>query len=304
MGRMDKIDRYTIQLDELLSCAQEELDQGQYQSCETILQEALIVSQNEFGRKHLNTARVLNSLGIVYKYLGRYVDARKSYQESFDIAKTELRSNDPFIASLHHNLGGLEHSERHFALAEIYGREAVKIRKKSKPKDHPDVAEDVAALAAILRERGKYHQAKRLFLKVLPIFRRHATKKPRYHYDVAINTNNLAATYADLGFLREADKTYRQALLIKERILPDDHPDIAVTLNNLAMLCMKQNAYSDAEQFQQKCLRILSKSIGEKHPKFIAATRNYEKIQDIARTAKTNLNSHGPKLYEKSLRST
>ena len=67
---MDNIDRYTIQLDELLSCAQEELDQGKYQSCEATLQEALVVAQHGFGRKHLHTARVLNSLGIVYKYLG------------------------------------------------------------------------------------------------------------------------------------------------------------------------------------------------------------------------------------------
>jgi tetratricopeptide (TPR) repeat protein len=273
------IDRQLSKLEAMIKRGEVQLDDGQYQDCEQTFKKALSIALETFGPKHLNTAIVLNKLGMSYKYLSRYKDAQKSYRQSLDIAKRLLRSNDPFIASLYHNLGGLEHSQGHFALAEFYARESVRRRKKIADRNHPDLAEDMAALAAILRERGKYGQAKKLFMEVLPVFRLHAATTPRYLYDIAINANNLAAIYADLGDLETAKQSYLEALEIKERILPKTHADIAITLNNLAMLHLKQSQFDEAQRLQRRCISILKESVGEEHPKYRAACANAERIK-------------------------
>ena len=54
------------------------------------------------------------------------------------------------------------------------------------------------------------------------------------HQDVAIDLNNLALLYDNLGRYPDAEQLYQQALTIDEKTLGTDHLGVATDLNNLA----------------------------------------------------------------------
>jgi len=255
-----------------------DLDQGRYQQAEKALLKALSLIDRINCSRELDAVPLYNLLGIVYKYMGNFDGAAEAYRTCRQI----LRSNhmeDGTLAVLYHNLGGLEHSKGRYGLAERYARKGLTIREKVLGAAHPDTAADMAALAAILHERGKYEQAKDIYLQVLSIFRKLARRQSQYEYDVAINLNNIAATYTALGKTEVAETNYKKALKLKQRILGGDHPDLGMTLNNLATLYVQQKKFKKAEPLQLRCLALFEKNLGKQHPRFLAARRNWEKLQ-------------------------
>jgi tetratricopeptide (TPR) repeat protein len=96
--------------------------------------------------------------------------------------------------------------------------------------------------------------------------------------EVAITLNNLAAAYQRKGELLEAERTFRRALAIKEKILGRDHPAIAPTLNNLAVVRRQRGDYSEAETIYRRCFALLQGLVGRNHPYLLATVRNYEAL--------------------------
>src|SRR5262249_25309978 len=84
------------------------------------------------------------------KTQGGFRGAARLYRRALVITESQLGPQHPEMATLYHNLGGLEHARGRFARGEPFARRSVAIREKALGADHPDVAADVAALAAIL----------------------------------------------------------------------------------------------------------------------------------------------------------
>lgn len=74
------------------------------------------------------------------------------------------------LATLCHNLGGLEHARGQHARGEPWARRAVLLREAALGPDHPVVAEDVAALAAILDGLGQRDEAEALYWRAIRTF--------------------------------------------------------------------------------------------------------------------------------------
>ena len=86
--------------------------------------------------------------------------------------KKTLGSAHPELATLYHNLGGLEHARGRYARGEPFARRSVALREQALGLDHPTVAADVAALAALLVGQGKYDEAEAFYQRALAIFTR------------------------------------------------------------------------------------------------------------------------------------
>lgn len=68
-------------------------------------------------------------------------------------------------------------------------RRAVRIRQRALGSQHPELAADLAALAAILDGQRRYLQAERVYRRALRIFRK--TYGPSYR-EIALHLGNLA----------------------------------------------------------------------------------------------------------------
>jgi tetratricopeptide (TPR) repeat protein len=120
-----------------------------------------------------------------------------------------------------------------------------------------------AALGAILHGLQRWDESILLFEKAINFFK----GKPNFEsYEVAINLNNIAASFQLKGDLEKAEQAYQQALDIKRKLLGEEHPDIAIILNNLALLFKQKGKSEEAEALFEQAMKIFEKTIGLDHP--------------------------------------
>jgi len=255
-------------------------NQGRYGEAEPLLRRALALCERDLGADDLQTAALLNDLGMLHKYQGRYDEAELLYRRALDVVDAAVGPDDLEAASLYHNLGGLEHARGRAALGEPLARWGLKIRERGLGSDHPHVAADKAALAAILDAQGRYAEAEELYGQALAVFER--VYGPE-HYEIAVNLNNLAAIHQARGEHADAERLYLRSLAIKEKVLGADHPDLALTLHNLAALFADLGRPAAARPLYRRALSIFERALGREHPHFLVCRECYEHVLDPAR---------------------
>jgi len=114
-------------------------------------------------------------------------------------------------------------------------------------------------LAKLRKIQGRYAEAKPLYQRASPHFRKSAGAD---HSNAATSLNDLASLYADQGCYREAEAFYQRALAIYEKALGPDHPYTAASLNNLALLYDKPRPPRGSRAAVPACPRIKRKSAG------------------------------------------
>src|SRR5262249_13810783 len=158
---------------------------------------------------------------ILYKYMGRFDDARRLYMRALKILRKNSRPEHASLADLYHNIGGLEHARGRYRRGEPFARCALAIRQMHPASNPERVAADMAALAALLEGQRKYDEAELLYHRALSIFEQTLGAE---HYEIAVTLNNLATLSQSVGRTDEAEKLYRRTLNIKQKILGRRHP--------------------------------------------------------------------------------
>jgi tetratricopeptide (TPR) repeat protein len=209
---------------------------------------------------------------MTYKYWGRFDDGRQVYERALAILARSVGDDHPDRATLHHNLGGLEHARREFEAAEPHARLSVEIRRGSRGAYHVTTAEDEAAWAPILHALGRDDEAEALLRHALPILERELGAG---HPEVAGAWNNLGSTLQDDDAAVDA---YRRALAAKEEALGADHPSVAITLNNLAVKERRRGRLEEAEELYRRALGILERRVDADHPNLLLTRRNLERV--------------------------
>jgi tetratricopeptide (TPR) repeat protein len=228
---------------------------GRYAAAEELLVRALAIAENDPPRY----VEAANELGVLYKYTARFDEAESLYRGALrHVAIDSLEA-----ATLWHNLGGLEHSRGRFELAEPAARRAVEIRTRILGHDHPAVAEDRAALGAILDALGRLDEAETLLAATLETWRRLYGSN---HWEVAIAANNLAALCFRRGDLTQAGELWEQALRIKRNLLGSTHPELAPTLANLGVLTATRGDAAAARSLFADAIDVLGPEVRADHP--------------------------------------
>jgi tetratricopeptide (TPR) repeat protein len=227
----------------------------------------------KYGKDSPQTRVALNDYAIHCKEIGQFERAEKIYRRLLRVYRSPEQSLD--LATVYHNLGGLEHARRRFGRGEPWARKAVAIRTGLLGPCHPSVAADEVALGAILDGRGKHREAQRLYRRALRIFR--AAKRPDV-YEIAVTLNNLAASCHATGPRTAAARFYREALDLKEKLLGRKHIDLAVTLNNMALLFESQGEPELARVHLKRAVAILQSTLPSSHPKLAICRKNYARF--------------------------
>jgi tetratricopeptide (TPR) repeat protein len=228
---------------------------GDYAEAERELLVALELAESRFGAWSIEAAGALNALGMTYKYWGRFDDGRQVYERALAILVRAFGDEHVDVATVHHNLGGLEHARRDFAAAEPHARRSVELRRRALWGDHLATAEDEAALAPILHGLGQDAEAEALLRHAIEILERELGAG---HPETAAAWNNLAGVLDDPDAAAEA---YRRALAAKEVALGADHPSLAITLNNLGVNARRRGRDGEAEAFYRRAIAILESRV-------------------------------------------
>jgi len=246
---------------------------GAHEDAERTFRLALAFTRRRFGRDDGDVAGILNNLGVLRKYQGRFAEAERFYRRALP---TIERSGDvDALATLYHNLGGLEHARERYERGEPYARRSVELRESLFGADHVAVAADVAALAALVEGRGDLARAERLYERAQGIFRRVLGPSS---VEMALVLSSLAAVKQKQGRIQEAEVLYRRALLLQERLFGKTHHEVAMTVNNLGFLMREKGDLAEALALYARALRDFERTLGAGHPHTQMAKANHRAV--------------------------
>jgi len=212
-----------------------------------------------------DTGTALNALGIVCKYAGRFEEGALHYRRALEITTANDGPDSLEAAAIWHNLGGLAFDAGDHAAALGPAHRAVDLHQRLLGPDHPTLAADVAALAAVLDALGRTEEAEAAYHRALDVLERAEGAE----YDLAVLHNNLGVLAASRGNHAGALDHYRQALATKERLLGPDHADVAVSLHNLGVLATDLGDIELAVDALDRALTIFLARLGADHPRTV-----------------------------------
>ena len=235
---------------------------GHYREAAKMFRTAVRCAGRANAADHLDTARALNGLAVCYKYLARFDEAETLYVQAIAIAR-QRGADDQLLATILHNRGGLAHAAGRSGEGEPFARESVRLRTRALGPHHPDVATDLAALAALLDQQRKYAEAERLYRRALRIIERALGPDD---IEISASLNNLAAIAAARGNPRRAEAMYRRAHAITVHHCGHHHPQSAVIAHNLATLLLGRGRLDEALLLSRQAIRVFSTRLGREHP--------------------------------------
>ena len=155
--------------------------------------------------------------------------------------------------------------------AEPLAREALALRQRLLPPDHPDIGASLNLLGWILHERGERKEAEPLLLEAVRRRRADSARAPE----------SLARSLNDLGVLYNATQQYpaatavlREALAIRRGLDGDTLRTVGITANNLAAAFYYQQQYDSAIATQALALQALQAAVGRQHQRTTVALSN------------------------------
>ena len=237
------------------------------------------VSVADSGRSVRSDGRdlpaALNALGMVCKDLAKYDEARMLYTRALAVLEKSPTEAEHDVATLFHNLAGIEHARGDFAAAEPLARRGVSLRRRLGDDDEA-LAADLMAFAAILDGQMKFGESEAMYVEGLAILQ---SAPERNASEIAVALNNLGAQYVSRGRISEGLEVLSRAAALKRKVLGARHPDLAVTLNNLAEARRRRGDLVAAGRLYREAIDILEDALGAQHPKTIACRRNLSKLE-------------------------
>ena len=103
---------------------------------------------------------------------------------------------------------------------------------------------------------------------------RAALKLARSSWQKAVVSSDLGEVLQRTNRLREADRLYRQALLLYEKNLTPDHPEVAGRLTDLGSLVAETHGFHTAEPLFRRAVEIYQKALGTQNQSCFNALDN------------------------------
>ena len=250
-------------LEELFAVSDPGEAMGNSITAREILDEGANKIARELEGQPLIQARLMVTMGRVYRGLGLYEQSRSLLEGSLEKRRNELGDDKLEVACSQEELGTLLGAVGDFGAARPMFEDALAIREKQLGRDHPEVGRTVSNLGNLYRQMRDFDKAIPLYERALAI--REKVLGPD-HPDVSNSLNGLAIVYEAKGDYESARPLYERALAIREKALGPDHPQVATSLNNLATLYWFMGEYEKARPLNARALAIQEKVLGPDHP--------------------------------------
>ncbi|GAB3952004.1 CHAT domain-containing protein [Spirosoma harenae] len=250
---------------------------GKYREALPFAQEAVRVSEEQWGKESFNYATNLNNLALIRSQLGDIEGALADHKQALAIREKILPKDDPDynqslnnIALLYLQLGNFEQAVDFALAASLLSRNNPKI-------NHVDKAVSVISLGAALTGLKRYDQALGMYKRAKEIMEE---KHDTVHYVYANALNNLADLHETNGNYNEALTLFTQATRIRRKLVGELHPLYINSLNNLGMLYRSMNQKQKAFDTLSKAHTIRKQIQDVNDPKYVSGVRNLANLSE------------------------
>jgi tetratricopeptide (TPR) repeat protein len=243
---------------------------GRYGEATSLAHRGMTIANRTFGQDHLETAVMLNHLGVLQLYAGRASDAAILHERALAIRERALGPDHTDVAKSLNNLGNAYCLGGRPADAEPVFRRAYAIWERIGAAGSADASNPLNNLACAYIEVGRYHEAELLARRGLAI--REETLTPG-HPHVAESTINLAVAIFHLGRYADAEAIAQRSLSMREQSLGSDHLEVAESLNVVGQALSGQGRAAEAAPLHERAVAIYEAAVG-KHHVWIAESLN------------------------------
>ena len=289
----------------LLELGRARIGAGELSAAESPLQDALRVSQSQFGARSLQAGRALWGLGMLRLEQDRIGESKDLFRHSLALLE-DVKAPQSDISSVLDDLATVYEREQQWALAKESYERALEIDKRELGDDHPRLAIDLSNLAIVAQNMGDLKLAESLcrgaidrnerafgdlhpetaaakenyglllqregkLTEAEPLLRQAlATKLVLYgpdHYRVGYAHVSLALLLHDKGDLAGSETEFRQALAVYDKSLPANHQYRASLLMHFARLLVDRGKADQALPLSEQSIKIWTASSGEASPR-------------------------------------
>lgn len=234
---------------------------GDLNGAEAPLQEALHVSQSEYGAASQESGRTLWALGQLRYQQDRLVDAKLLYNRGLKILEaTHAPPTD--ISALLDDLANVYADEQQWALAKQTYERALDVDRRLLGDDHPRVAIRLNNLAVVAQNMGDLKLAETLFRDAI---RRNEIAYGDRHPETGATRGNYGLLLQREGRLAEAEPLLRSALEVELKLYGPDNYNVGYARVSLAMLLHEQGNLAGAEAEFRQALAVYDKSLPADH---------------------------------------
>lgn len=216
-------------------------------------------------------ARVVLDLGVVLRELGDFDDARASIEQASELARIELGEEHPQTVLAIGELASLDYYLGKYASAESSYRLAIQGWRRLYGDDSLNVAGGLNGLGNALRDQGRLEEALEVLAESAAILDR---LYPERDHPILIDVlNNTGIVHADMGLPEEAEKTYRAALEMIDRMGGPETERIS-TLSNLSLILTERGDFDGAREIGQQALEMGRSHLPPGHPRLAILMNN------------------------------
>jgi serine/threonine protein kinase len=234
---------------------------GDLRGAEGPLQEALHLSQTEFGARSLESGHSLWSLGMLRYQQGQYSEAKDLYIRSLGIL--EQRAAPPTdIAVVLDDLAQAYTREQQWVLAKQTYERALDIDRRMLGDDHPRVAPRLENLAIVAQNMGELKQAEALYVDAL---HREQRAYGDRHFETTVTKSSYGLLLQREGRLVEAEPLLRDVLDVRLKLLGPEHYMVGYARVSLAMLLHDKGDLPGAESQFRQALAVYDESLPDNH---------------------------------------
>jgi tetratricopeptide (TPR) repeat protein len=248
---------------------------GAYDKAQPMLERALPLGREAFGKSHPRVAQTLNDLGVLHRERGDSAGARPLLEEALAMRRLVLGAKDPAVAVTLVELARVNKDLGFMDAAEPLVREALEIRRASLGETHQDTATSMNDLALLLIDRGELGEAERLFRRTVEIYTRNLGES---HESTVIARGNLGLALYSQGRSAESEHELREALRFEEANFGAASPQIAPTLNNLAYAVLDLGRADEAQSILERAVTLTREGLGDAHPRYATCALNLGRV--------------------------
>jgi tetratricopeptide (TPR) repeat protein len=205
-------------------------------------------------------------LGRLMMKVAQFDKAQQVFEMILDRTTDEKEKGE-----IYYYLGWIKTDQGKYTEAITYYEKSLKIRQKTLPANHPDLATSYNNIGEVYNNMGEYSKALSYYEKALETRQK---TFPANHPHLASSYNNIGLVYMNMGEYSKALSYYEKALEIWQKTLPANHPHLATSYACLGSVYDNMGEYSKALSYHEKALEIYQKTLPANHPHLAASYNN------------------------------
>jgi serine/threonine protein kinase/Tfp pilus assembly protein PilF len=241
---------------------------------EAPLQEALRVSQSEFGATSQESGRSLWALGLLRYHQDRFIDAKELYNRALNTLQTASAPATD-VSELLDDLAQVYVAQQQWSLAKQTYERALEVDRRVLGDDHPRIAMRLNNLAVVAQNLGDLKLAETLFRDAI---RRDEQAYGDQHPETGTARGNYGLLLWREGRLGDAEPLLRSALDIQLKLYGPENYNVAYARVSLALLLHEQGNLAGAETEFRQALAVYDKSLPANHQYRASALMHFARL--------------------------